>query len=238
MSIKLSSNNVLFYLINLGLCHPEDLVSITIASHNTLLVSLRQGINLVVKQERYYYDDDDNPINFPLADELRFYQVLSSTLDLSYENIHFDLDNSIFVYQYPKNYINLKGCCQNPNNLSIFMAESVGHALALLHRQSLSSEACYRVMNEMNNGKLVYQFPYPIHLQDKLEPERFFTMPPDSYKLIHFFQMSESLNRTVKEVIAQVKYYCLTHNNLDFYNILITENKKNYFSQSEEKNKI
>jgi hypothetical protein len=88
-------------------------------------------------------------------------------------------------------------------------------------------------MNDNVEGKFSYQFPYPIYLQDRLEPETFFTLPPEAYNFIMLYQRSENLKAAVKELVFSHSHYCLTHNNLRTSNILIPTQEINILSQAE-----
>ncbi|WP_424100630.1 phosphotransferase family protein [Moorena producens] len=236
MSIKLSSNNVLNYIENFDWFYRQDLVSsITIESHNTFLIKLQSAIKIIIKQERYYCDEDLHK-NQSFFNEFRLYKALSNTLNLPIKNLYFDSQNSIISYQYPNNYTDLKTESKNFKKILLFIPELIGCTLAKLHCRSSISQTCHQVMNETSNGKLRYRFPYHIHLQHKIEPETFFTIPPDSYKFIQFFQSDQILITSLQTVIYKIKNYCLTHNNLSFNNILIPESYDNYQAKNQVKN--
>ena len=242
MMIKLSSNNVYKYLFDTGICQEKDLKSMIIEpkSSNSWMLSLQSGCQLIVKQEPYYHNDDTNKKIKTEWRLNRFWHscqdlVYSSSLDL--EIIHFDESNSILIYKYPKDYIELESYYINQKSFQSAIAEFVGITLAILHRETLNSRNCYDLMNETVEGKLCNQFLYPVHLQDRLEPERFFMLPPESYMLIGFYQRSESLRAAVKELVVHHNHYCLAHNKLHLNNILIPRDWEKLLSQTKHSNK-
>ncbi|MEH2362415.1 phosphotransferase family protein [Nostoc sp.] len=227
MRIKLSSNNVFQYLFNIGLYTEKDMQSMKAypINGNSLIISLEGEYQLVVKQENSY----SNNIDKTIINEYSLYQFLQSSHEfdchsfLDIEILHFDQLNSILTYKYSKNYIDLESYYINKKNLTQEVAESLGITLADLHSQTMNSQTCQDFMKKRIAGELCYQFYLPVHLQDRLEPETLFGLRPESYKIIGLYQQSGKLKSALKELLASQKSCCLTHNNLQSYNILMTE---------------
>ncbi len=236
MRIKLSSNNVFEYLVNIGFYTEKDMQSMKghPINGNSLIISLQGEYQLVVKQENSYQNNiDKNIIN-----EYSLYQFLQSSHEFDYrsfldiEILHFDQLNSILIYKYSKKYIDLESYYINKKNITQEVAESLGITLADLHSQTINSQTCQDFMKKRIAGELCYQFYLPVHLQDRLEPETLFGLRPESYKIIGLYQQSGELKSALKELLASQKSCCLTHNNLQTYNILMTENLDVLFSKS------
>lgn len=223
--MKLSCKNVSRYLFDIGICNEQDLESIRIDSNssNSLIISLHRELQLIFKQERYYHNLNNNKIE----NEFKLYQFWQSSPDLVYQSLfnleilHFDKQNSILIYQSSKKYINLESYFTKQKNLPIEIARLLGRALAFLHRQTMNSQVYHCFIDKSAEDKLSYQFPYPVYLQERLDPETFFMLPPESYKFIHFYQRCENLIASVKELVFNHVRCCLTHNNLQFNNVLV-----------------
>jgi len=238
MLLKISSNNVCQYLIDVGLTKEKDIEIITIEPHlsNSWLIVLKDGHKLILKQKHYLQDENTDDRIFK---EYLLHQFLSSSKDLNYahsltlEVVYFDAINSIIIYS-ARDYINLEDYYKIQESFSsTTIAKLIGTTLAVLHLETLNSQNCYNFMNDNVEGKFSYQFPYPIYLQDRLEPETFFTLPPEAYKFISLYQRSENLKAAVKELVFSHSHCCLTHNNLRTSNILIPTQEINILSQAE-----
>ena len=238
--MKISSNNVCQYLIDVGLTKEKDIETITIEPHlsNSWLIVFKDGHKLILKQKHYLQDENTDDRIFK---EYLLYQFLLSSKDLNcaqsltLEIVYFDTINSIIIYS-ARDYINLEDYYKTPESFSsTTIAKLVGTTLAVLHLETLKSQNCYNFMNVNDNveGKFSYQFPYPIYLQDRLEPETFFTLPPEAYKFIILYQRSENLKAAVKELVFSHSHCCLTHNNLRTSNILIPTQEINILSQAD-----
>jgi len=73
--------------------------------------------------------------------------------------------------------------------------------------------------------KLNYQLPYPDYISDylisRIEPESLKKTQSVSWKFIGNFQQSEAVREVVTDLVLNHRHCCLTHNNIQFNNILI-----------------
>jgi len=245
MIIKLSSNNVLQYLIDTKNLPIEDKKLIKVvpmcskAGINKLIflrIYLQNGCQLVVKQAHNH--SDSNSINI-IKSEWQLYEFLRSCQDKAYtsflnlEILHFDELNSIFIYKIPKKYVNLETYYINKKKFSPAIAYLAGTTLATLHSETLTSHNCYDFMNKSVLKKLRYKFPYPSYLLDRLEPETLLQeFPPEGNNFINFYQNSKNLRTAVTELVVNHNHYCLTHNNPQLDNILISMRWEDLLSQT------
>jgi hypothetical protein len=236
--MKLSSNNVCQYLSDVGIVSKKDIGIITIEPQlsNSWLVLLQSNHKLIVKQKHYLQDNNTNNIilkEYVLNQFLSFSKDLDYARSLTLEVIHFDEINSVIIYSV-RDYIHLEDYYKSQESFSsTTIAKLVGTTLAVLHLETLKSQDCYNFMNDNVEGKFSYQFPYPIYLQDRLDAETFFTLPPEAYNFIGLYQRFENLKAAVKELVFSHTHYCLTHNNLRTSNILIPSQGINILSQAE-----
>jgi hypothetical protein len=250
MKIKLNSNNISQYLLEVGISGEQDIKLINIqpkcmqGSNNLIFLTIQilSGQQLFVKQDYYYFD---NKKNSRIHREWRLHNFLLSlpTLHQIYslllEIIHFDDVNSILIYKESDNYINLETYYKKKKTFSIAIAELVGTTLAKLHRETLNCQNCCDLLNQKAvDGKYYYQFPHPSHLLDRLEPETITKeYPPEGNRFMAFYHNSESFQSTVTKLVATHNRYCLTHNGYELNNILIPQSGEGILSKIERSDK-
>jgi hypothetical protein len=232
MKIKLSSNNVFQYLVDIGLCEKQDIELTNIIPKSSqsgrqnlifLTINLPSVGQIFIKQSHY-----DNNINNIIKKEWLFQSFLQSSPNLNYicslnlQILHFDKINSIIIYKCPPNYIDLESYYRNHKNFSPTIAELVGTTLAALHCKTLNSHNCYDFMNKVVEGKVYYQFPHPSYLLDQLEPETLLKeLHLGGNSFLYFYQRDKNLKGTVTDLVVNHNRFCLTHNNFKLDNILI-----------------
>jgi len=116
MLSSLSSQNVIQYLLNAGLCSAEDGAAYrSVLPENTkknrnLLVILADNRQLLIKQERNINNDQSS---HELFNESLFHQllqqfpVIGNIGAISSSLLHFDAENSILVRSYLSEYVEL-----------------------------------------------------------------------------------------------------------------------------------
>ena len=233
MKIKLNSNNVSQYLLEVNIFEKQDIELINIqpkcsqGSNNFIFLTMQilNGQQLFIKQDYHYLDKQTNIITreWRLHKFLQSLQKLAKISSLLVEIIHFDHINSILISKESDNYINLESYYKKYKIFPLAIAELVGTTLAKLHSETLNCQNCYDFMNqEAVDGKYYYQFPYPSYLLDRLEPETLIKeFPPEGNRFMAFYHNSESFKSTVKELVVTHNHYCLTHNGYELNNILI-----------------
>jgi hypothetical protein len=235
VTIKLNSENVYHYLINLNVCQEKDLKSIKIElkSSSIFMITLLD-YQLFIKQD--YYDREGN-ISKIIRNEWEFNRFLRSCPDSDHtvsfvpEILHFDESNSIIIYKYPKDYIDLESYYKKHKHFPIPVAELVGTTLATLHRETFYSQNYYDFTNKAVEGKCCHRFPYPSHLLDRVNPETLSKFPSNCFSFFTFYQRDEHLRSAVTELVAHHKHCCLTHNNPRLNNIFIPSQWDSLFSK-------
>lgn len=232
MAIKLNYKNLFDYLIDAGLCQKDDLdylkVDVNSKIFNWVVELPKNQGKLFVKQIPHYSTLDNEVI---ISKEWHFYNFLQSHKDLDYvlsltpEALHFDDSSSILIYKSPNHYITLKSSYENQETFPIALAELMGTTLAKLHSQTMNSQECYTLVTEFEECKLNYQLPYPDYLSDylvsRIEPESLKKTQAVSWRFIGNFQQSEAVREVVTDLVLNHRHCCLTHNNIQFNNILI-----------------
>lgn len=236
MKVKLNSHNLHQYLINTCFNQEQHLKSIKIEREdsNNWAIAWESGYQIFVKQELY---DHKGSCNRKINNEWKLYNFFQSCQDLSYtaslnlEILHFDDSNSILIYKYPKDYINLNQYYRINKTFVTAIPELLGTTLATLHRETVNSRQCFDFMNNTVESKFCNQFPYSIYMQERIEPEIFFSSPSEFYKFVALYQRYESLRAAATELLANHHPYCLTHNNPLLNSILIPNSWKEILSQ-------
>ncbi|KST62044.1 phosphotransferase family protein [Mastigocoleus testarum] len=201
-----------------------------------IIIDLPSGSQLIIKQEYYHLNND---IANRIKRELKIHSFLNSSSNLEFtsslnlEILHVDLQNSILVYKC-SNYMSLANYYQKNNFFPIAIAKLVGISLGTLHSETFASRNCCDFMNEVIEGKLRYQFPYPSHLLDKLNFEASIRdLPPPGFPFMALYQRFANLRTAITELVANRQHYCLTHNNSQLDNILIPIHWEELLSQAE-----
>jgi Phosphotransferase enzyme family len=246
VKIKLSSNNVSQYLVDVGICQEQDIKLIKInpkcssGSNNLIFLTiyLPNRLQLFVKQENNYLNNNKTNI---IQCEQRLHSFLQRLPSLNQTHLlvkilHFDESNFILIYQESNNYVNLETSYKKNNVFPVAIAELLGANLANLHRESLNSQTCYNFMNEAPDGKCNYQFPHPSYLLGRIGAETLIKeFPPEGNRFMAFYHSSETLMNAVIELVENRYDYCLTHNDFELNNILIWQNTSSQITKSDEK---
>lgn len=248
--IKLSSNNVSQYLLNCGICPKEKLglleiellesMKTDLESSSNIFVSIPSDFHLVVKQEYYPHS---NGVNNKVLNEWQLHKFLQCCPSLGYsasfvlEILLFDHTNSILVYKYPKDYLNLRDYYLIHKSFPTKIAELLGVALANLHMETSENQECFNFLNIKNKEEKKYKFPCPLYLKDKIAPETFFISPSESIKFLKLYQSCESLSSVVTKLVANHNHCCLTNNSFGVDNILIPMHWEELLSKSGQSDK-
>ena len=231
MAFSLSSQNVSQYLLDSGLCNQEEAGSIKIEPQEfvknfNLLVSLSDNCKLLVKQERRSHNGKTANEFF---NEWQFHRLLQHFPDLSYicswvsETIHFDAHNSIIVYNYLSEYLDLASFYHQEQVWPTAIANAIGTVLALLHRTSFNAQEYQDFIAQMpeGQGQFRYQFGNPAQRLKRIRPEIFGSVPAAGLKFFILYQRYQSLQSAIAELETHWHPCCLTHNDLKLNNILV-----------------
>ena len=137
------------------------------------------------------------------------------------QTIHFDECNSIIVYNYLSNYIELASFYHQEQVFPTAIATAVGTVLALLHRLTFNRQEYHDFIAQMRPGQFRYQFGNPAQRLKRIGPEIFGSVPADALKFFVLYQRYESLEAAIAELETDWEPCCLTHNDLKLNNILV-----------------
>lgn len=237
MPFLLSYQNVLDYLIPLGLCteadRTESKIELKPAKNFNLLLSLPDGRQLLVKQERH---NREGKTAGEFVREWQIHEFLQTHPEISYlrssisEAVHFDAENSIIIFNYLSNYQDLSLLYANENIFPTKIASIVGTNLAAIHRVSIQRPE-YREFFEDSQDASSSDAAKLNHRIDRLTPEIFGTVPADGLKFFALYQRYDSLGQAIAELGNAFTPYCLTHNDMKLNNILISLNWEDAITQ-------
>jgi thiamine kinase-like enzyme len=230
MVISLSAYNVIEYLQDVGLSGKEDntlansqLIQSNRKNYN-LLVNLSEQRKLLVKQE-CYIENEGNPQEF--FNEWLFHQllqqfpVLGNISEIAPLVAHFDEENSIMIRNYLPEYIELASFYQNNWYFPEAIAIAIGTTLGVFHRVTLNRQEYRNFMATAPQGQFRYQVYNPAQGIGSIGPEIFGMVPIDALKFYILYQNYESLEAGIAELAHAWRPCCLTHNDLNFNNILV-----------------
>ncbi|MCG6135296.1 MAG: aminoglycoside phosphotransferase family protein [Nostoc sp. LLA-1] len=230
MPFLLSYQNVIDYLIPLGLCTEEERAASNIelkpAKNFNLLLSLPDGRQILVKQERH---NREGKTAGEFVKEWQIHGFLQKQPEISYlrssisEVVHFDAENSIIIFNYLSNYRDLSDFYANENIFPTQIATIVGTNLASIHRVSIQRPE-YREFFEESQDESGADAAKLNHRIDRLTPEIFSTVPADGLRFFALYQRYDSLGQAIAELGSAYTPYCLTHNDMKLNNILISLN--------------
>ncbi|MFM7368118.1 MAG: aminoglycoside phosphotransferase family protein, partial [Sphaerospermopsis kisseleviana] len=147
MPFLLSSQNVFPYLISQGICTQAEQslskIELKSAKNFNLLVSLPDGSQLLVKQERL---NREGRTRGEFLDEWQVHNFFQTFPEVSHlrsslsEVIHFDAENSIIVFNYLNNYRDVAEFYAKENLFPTKIDRSIGENLASIHRLTLDRQ--------------------------------------------------------------------------------------------------
>ncbi|MBH8574016.1 aminoglycoside phosphotransferase family protein [Nostocaceae cyanobacterium CENA369] len=230
MPFLLSSQNVLEYLIALGLCTPEEQslskIELKPAKNFNLLISLPENRQLLVKQERL---DREGKSVGEFFDEWKIHNFLRRFPEISYicsscsEVLHFDAANSIIVFNYLSNYRDLADYYTKENLFPTEIARIIGATLAAIHHGTINRQDYQEFIQNIEgaSSKKIIDLNLGI---DRITPEIYGRVPADGLKFFALYQRYDSLGQAIADLSSAFTPCCLTHNDLKLNNILLSLN--------------
>lgn len=227
MPFLLSSQNIFPYLISHRLCTQEQQslskIELKSAKNFNLLVSLPDGHQLLVKQERL---NREGKARGEFLDEWQVHNFCQTFPEVSHlrlslsEVIHFDAENSIIVFKYLSNYRDLAEFYAKENLFPTKISRSIGEILASIHGLTLdrqeyrqffqNSEVTTQPANSQMNGGV-----------NRITPEVFGHVTSDGLKFFALYQRYDNLGKAIADLREAFHPCCLTHNDLKLNNILL-----------------
>ena len=225
-----SSQNIIQYLQQAGLCSPEDgnLNKSVLPENNhknwNLLVMLADNRQLLIKQERKINHD----FGFhELFNEWLFHQllekfpVIGNIGAIASSLLHFDQENSILVRSYLSEYVELERFYQQSSIFPTEIASAIGTTLAGLHRATFNKREYRDFMSTAPAGQFRYNFYNLVQGLPSINPETFGIIPTEALQFHLLYQRYETLESAIADLAYQWQPCCLTHNDLQLNNILV-----------------
>jgi hypothetical protein len=230
--IRLNYQNLFDYLIDAAICQKDDLPDLKVDENSR---ASRWAIDRPQYRDKLFIKQRSDSIklnSIRFDREERFYRFLQDckNLDevssLTLELLHFDRHNSILIYQCSEDYRTLKSAYESRAAFPIALATRVGTALAKLHSQTINSQECYAFLTESEAYKFdnsIFDLnPLSGYLINPIEPEDLNTIPVSCWRFLGLFQQADAVKKIVTDLILNHRRCCLTHNNIQFSNILIS----------------
>ena len=230
MPFLLSSQNVFNYLISQGLCNLEEQslsqIELKAAKNFNLLVSLPDGSQFLVKQERL---NREGKTRGEFINEWQVHNFFRTFLEISHlrsclsEVIHFDAENSIIVFNYLNDYRDLAEFYGLENIFPTNIPRSIGANLASIHRLTINRQD-YRAFFQTSDNIINHTTSTLSRGLDRITPEVFGSVPTDGLKFFALYQRYDNLDQAITDLSNAVNPCCLTHNDLKLNNILLSLN--------------
>jgi Phosphotransferase enzyme family len=230
MPFLLSYKNVFEYLIRQGICSEENqsLVKIELkpAKNFNLLLTLPDGRQLLVKQEPHNHQGKTAG---EFLKEWQFQNVLQNFPEFSHlrcscsQAIHFDMANSIIIFDYLPDYRDLADFYSRDNIFPDHIAIAISTTLASIHRLTLDRQD-YRQIFEPSPGVFINPTFEMIRDLEKLTPAIFSRFPDDALKFFELYQRYSKLEQAIAELSNAIEPCCLIHDDLKLNNILLANN--------------
>ncbi|QIR39053.1 aminoglycoside phosphotransferase family protein [Tolypothrix sp. PCC 7910] len=229
MVLSLSSQNVIQYLQDAGLCSSEDGATSESelpdrTKNLNLIVSLADNRKLLVKQE-VSNNHEGTPQEF--FKEWLFHQllqqfpVIGNISAIASLLLHYDEENSILVRKYLSDYEQLGHFYQKTDIFADEIATAIGTTLAGLHRATFNGREYRDFMNTAPAGQFRYHFYNPAQGIEPITPEIFGRVPTQALQFYNLYQRYESLESAIADLAYEWNPCCLTHNDLKLNNILV-----------------
>jgi hypothetical protein len=227
MVLLLNSTNVFDYLTEQGLFPAMEKalgkVELLEAKNFNLLVTLANGSQLLVKQERHregkaigeFVGEWQIKILIDQFSELREFESFLP------EMLRFDRDNSILIFRYLDEYQDLSNFHQKEKLFPPQIASSIGSALGTLHRQTFKNQSYQDFLIQEDKSLSVSQITNMIQGLERITPEIFGSVPDDGLKFFALYQRYDSLGQSIAKLTSIFEASCLTHNDLKLNNILL-----------------
>ncbi|OUC15240.1 MAG: hypothetical protein B0A82_07765 [Alkalinema sp. CACIAM 70d] len=227
MLFLLNAQNVIEYLLEVGVCKPTDLINWQAYPKDSKNFNLQvdySGNSLLVKQECC------KPNSQPKGDFL--HEVVLSQLFQSYpsleivrslvpEILHFDAENSILVLPYFKHHQDLNQFYKQSQYFPPHIAAAVAKALATVHQITLDQQDYRDFLRHHSQFAMDQPIKQGIDRWGKLDPEALGTMTQDAIKFFMLYQRYASLEEAITSVQHAFTPCCLTHNDLKLDNLLL-----------------
>jgi hypothetical protein len=238
MPFLISSTNVFSYLVENKICqlHEQSLSKIELkpAKNFNLLISLSDGRQLLVKQERHNLHGKTLG---EFIDEWRVHDFCQKFPEVNHlhsflsEAIHFDPENSIIVFKYLNEYQDLTEFYAQDQEFPPEISESFGTNIAAIHRITINNTNYQKFFeNSLHQGNITKGL-------ERITPEIFGQLPADGLRFFALYQRYENLGKAIGQLKQAFTPCCLTHNDLKLNNILLSLNWETEIEEQLSRNK-
>ena len=237
--------NVFDYIVERGISTQKvkylSPVKLKTAKNYNLLVTLPDGRQLLVKQERHYQNGKS------AGKFLREWQIhnfikqppeVNHIRPLLSEVINYNANDSIIIFNYLKDYCDLAEFYTHKNVFLPEIATEIGSTLATIHRATFDRQKYRDFFCQNCEGIPVSFVPNFIHGLERIGPEVFGLVPADGLKFFMLYQRYDSLGQAIAELANTFKPCCLTHNDLKLNNILLHNHWEQDLSEKPSSNSI
>ncbi len=225
MPFLISFANVFNYLVENKICQPQEeslsKIELKSAKNFNLLITLSDGRQLLVKQERY---DQNGKTLGEFIDEWRVHDFWQKFPEITHlrsslsEAIHFDLENSIIVFNYLNQYQDLAEFYAKDQEFPEEIAQVVGTTIAAIHRMTIDNNNYQKFFENSLKSQNINKG------LDRITPEIFGQLPADGLKFFTLYQRYDNLGKAITQLNQAFTPACLTHNDLKLNNILVSLN--------------
>ncbi len=228
MMFILSSENVSDYLIKHNLLDSEKEAISKIeqvpAKNFNLLITFKNNIRFLVKQEirdREGKTNGDFLREWQIQEVIRKFSQLSNVSNWIPDLVWFDRENSLLIFRYLDNYLDLYDFYLQENSFPVEIATEIGKTLAEFHRDSYHCQNYREFLLSDADNQTSHQVHRFIRIWQRIEPEIFGEVPAEGLKFFALFQKYDSLEKALVELGNSFQASCFTHNDLKFNNILL-----------------
>jgi hypothetical protein len=238
MAFLLSTQNVIDYLVERGLCRTEERQLSQIKPKSSknfnLLVNFSDNRYLLVKQEPHNREgktDRDFAKEWRIRQWLDNYPKLRQIRSTISEAIDFDPEHSIIIFNYLDRYSDLGDFYEEQQIFPTAIATAIGVTLANIHRSTLNCQE-YKDFLFKDSQKKIEPPKYFIRGLEGIRPGIFGQVSRENLTFFKLYQRYKSFGEAIAELKNAYNCCCLIHNDLKLDNILLNlEWKKNLSNQ-------
>ncbi|HEY9623165.1 MAG TPA: phosphotransferase [Crinalium sp.] len=230
MAFLLSSQTVTDYLVSHHLCAVDEIdqskIELKVAKNFNLLLSLSDGRQLLVKQERY---SSGGKTAGEFEYEWRIQELIQHFPELNFlhsslpEILYFNADDSILVFNYLIDYRDLADFYAKDMVFSTAIATTLGTILSTIHSTTFNQKSYYDFLTESATSSTI-ESPQLLHGLSRVTPEIFGSVPADGLKFFALYQRYDSLGQAIAQLTDAFHPCCLVHNDLKLNNVLLHTN--------------
>ena len=239
MIFLLNSQNVLDYVIEHNICKKEDTISESIVQINAknfnLLLTLKNERKLLIKQERIKNEKTISEFSIEWQNHQLFHEFPNLNFIKCFlsKYLYFDANNSIIVFDYLDNYLDLSKFYIEENIFPVNVAKTIGKLIGTIHQATFKRHE-YR---DFLIRKQQYSEHNPAFIMardlENIKPEVFGMYPRNGIKFLELYQRYDSLAKAITELSETFQPSCLTHNDLKLNNILLHKDWDSIIYQTE-----